>query len=266
MKNKFSITGTRSAFQFDSTRSCAVSSGARGSAPQAAAAAAFTLVELLIVIATIGILAAFLIPVFGSVSRHAVIQRAQSEREQIETAIQNYYSYYGFYPPGNAAASAQFLPAALTNQLYYELEGTTPNVSGSNTNYTTLDSASSVLAPTVKTAFGVSSFMNYTRGNTEDSKPAKDFLQGLPAARMATLTVGANSANLLVTAANSDDSYQPLPGVKTAIGRNANPWRYLCPGINNPQSYDLWVQIFIGGKTNLICNWKPDQQINSPLP
>ena len=45
-----------------------------------------------------------------------------------------------------------------------------------------------------------------------------------------------------------------------------NPWRYVCPGTNNPGSYDLWIQLSIAGKNNLICNWSEQVQIGSPLP
>ena len=46
-----------------------------------------------------------------------------------------------------------------------------------------------------------------------------------------------------------------------------NPWRYNSSSpTNNPGSYDLWVQLSIGGKTNLICNWSKQVQINNPLP
>ena len=46
-----------------------------------------------------------------------------------------------------------------------------------------------------------------------------------------------------------------------------NPWRYNSSNpTNNPGSYDLWIQLKIAGKTNLICNWSKQVQINSPLP
>ncbi len=48
--------------------------------------------------------------------------------------------------------------------------------------------------------------------------------------------------------------------------QDLNPWRYVCPGTNNPGSYDLWIQLSIAGKTNLICNWSKQIQIGSPLP
>jgi general secretion pathway protein G len=244
---------------------------------------AFTLVELLIVIAIIATLAALLMPVMHAVTIHSVLQRAQSERAQIETAIQNYYSDRGYYPPGNALASAATFASlrwALTNQLFYELEGTTTtnaSLAGVAQNgggtFTTLDGASTVVAnPGMTTAFHVTSFMNYTKGKAEDSRPAKNYLPGLAAARMATNTslpsyyIPEFAYMILTTAANSDPSYKPLPGIRTLTGANANPWRYLCPGAHNPQSYDLWIQIFIGGKTNLISNWKADPEVNPALP
>jgi hypothetical protein len=46
-----------------------------------------------------------------------------------------------------------------------------------------------------------------------------------------------------------------------------NPWRYNSSNpTNNPGSYDLWVQLSIAGKTNLICNWSKQVQIGSSLP
>jgi hypothetical protein len=52
-------------------------------------------------------------------------------------------------------------------------------------------------------------------------------------------------------------------------GIDVNPWRYTSnpqSATNNPGSYDLWVQLVMGGKTNLICNWSKQVQINNPLP
>ena len=66
---------------------------------------------------------------------------------------------------------------------------------------------------------------------------------------------------LICSVGGPDAIYHPL-GVQ-----DLNPWRYnsLNP-TNNPGSYDLWIQLRIGGKTNLICNWTKQVQINSPLP
>lgn len=215
----------------------------------------FTLVELLIVIAVIGILVALLLSVFNSGTKHSILQRAQSERDQIETALESYRTYYGFYPPCNANASPTVQGRATINQLYYELEGTTASVGNTGMNFTTLDNASTIASSTVASAFGVAGFMNYTKGNGENAKPAKNFLTGIKAGQIATLTVGGQPVNILTTAAVGDPTYQPIPGTMTENGQNANPWLYLNPGTHNPGSYDLSLQIMVGGKTNLISNW-----------
>jgi hypothetical protein len=68
------------------------------------------------------------------------------------------------------------------------------------------------------------------------------------------------TALLLGSVGGPDQSYQPL-GVF-----GLNPWRYVCPGTNNPASYDLWIQLQIAGTTNLVCNWTKQVQKNIPLP
>src|SRR5258708_18673962 len=78
----------------------------------------FTLVELLTVMAIIGVLAAFTIPVMSAVTRTKYINTTKAEMAQLEAAIDSYHTVYGFYPPSNPGN-------VLINQLYYELEGTT---------------------------------------------------------------------------------------------------------------------------------------------
>ncbi|MGH7942853.1 MAG: hypothetical protein ACREE6_11995 [Limisphaerales bacterium] len=219
---------------------------------------AFTLIELLVVIAIIVAIAALLLPVGAAMVRKSIIQRAMSERDQLETAIQAYHAKYGFYPPANATGNG------LTNQLYYELLGTTASVGAAGTNFTTLDNASQISAVAVAGTFGVSGFMNCTKasGSVEDSIPAQTFLAGLKSGEIASNGV----FTFIATAANSDPGFTPMPGVYSLAGRAANPWRYVCPGTNNPASYDLWVQVFVGNKTNLICNWSKNPEINVPMP
>jgi prepilin-type N-terminal cleavage/methylation domain-containing protein len=213
---------------------------------------AFTLIELLVVIAIIGVLAALIIPVAGSVGRVKKINTAQAELQQLETALENYKAKYGVYPPSNAAG-------VVTNALFYELTGVT-NVN--NSYYQPLDGSAIVNVSDYTGRFGLGGVVNCSKGGGEDAVYAKDFLPGLKANEIASTTNGSGSTffYLVTSVSGPDITYQPLPGY------SFNPFRYLYPGINNPNSYDLWVKLVINGQTNLVSNWSQQVQHNTSLP
>jgi len=221
---------------------------------------AFTLIELLVVIAIIATIAALLMPVANMVEQKSLLQRAQAERDQLETAIASYHAKFGYYPPGSA------LGTPTTNQLYYELSGTTNN--SLNDSFTTLDNSSTISSSDITRRFGVVGFMNCTKGSGDDAIIAQSFLPSLKPGQIGETTNGDGTVTCVITTAvNSDSFYHPpLPGFTTLANYPANPWRYVCPGVNNPNSYDLWVQIYTGGKTDLICNWFDQPKVNYPLP
>jgi prepilin-type N-terminal cleavage/methylation domain-containing protein len=226
----------------------------------------FTLIELLVVIAIMAALAALLLPVVGAVKKHQYIYNAQAEMAKLQTAIDRYKATYGFYPPANRLNQPG---QALINQLYYELVGTTNTTISplDPANYQVLDGSSSLSALNVTNAFGVGGFMNCSKsGGDEGASAARDFLPDLKPNQVWLQFTNKNNTvgvNLLITAAGGPDTtYSPLGANMAGV----NPWRYVCPGTNNPGSYDLWVQLSISGKTNLICNWNNSVQINNPLP
>lgn len=230
--------------------------------PETRNARGFTLIELLVVISIIGVLAGFTIPVLMSVKRQQYIKVARAELEQLQTALENYKAKYGVYPPSNALAGTTTYAPALFNQLYYELSGVAVN----GANYVTLDGSSTIKTTDVPYAYGVGGFINATKGTGEDAAVAQSFLSGLkPNQLNFFITNNYNgmkiqTTEIITSVGGPDQTYQPLGGV------GINPFRYVYPGTNNPGSYDLWVQLVIRGKTNLICNWSKQVLFNSPLP
>jgi prepilin-type N-terminal cleavage/methylation domain-containing protein len=221
----------------------------------------FTLIELLVVISIIGVLAALTLSALKSVKRHQYISHTQAEMGLLETAIQRYHDAYGFYPPSNPNYPAD--PSqSMFSPLYFELLGTTSN----NGNYQTLDGSASISASTMTSGFGVGGFINCTKGSGDDAHSAQNFLPGLKPKQFGLnitntyKSVSVPVALLLGSVGGPDQNYQPLNAP------NVNPWRYASPGTNNPNSYDLWIQLVISGQTNLVCNWSKQVQINSPLP
>ena len=212
---------------------------------------AFTLTELLVVIAIMGIIAGFTIPVIKSVKRTQHLKTVRAELDHLETALENYKAQYGVYPPGNTNN-------VMLSQLYYELSGTTMGL----INYVTLDGSSTIPIASVTTAYGVGGFINCTHGGGQDAAPAKNFLSGLSSKEIYyPVTNNSIPTTVLVTSVGGPDTtYQPL-GTS-----GLNPFRYVYPGVNNPGSYDLWVQLVINNQTNLICNWSRQVQINNSLP
>jgi len=99
---------------------------------------AFTLIEMLVVIAVIAILAGIIVAALPSISGKRVRSRVTAEMSALETVIQSYKEKKGFFPPG-------------TNTLYYELTG------------------QAITDPTVKTFLGLSADAQIVNSGAEDS-------------------------------------------------------------------------------------------------
>ncbi len=95
-------------------------------------------------------------------------------------------------------------------------------------------------------ASNIKGYVNCTRdGSGEDIPFARNYYKNLNPKAVAFL-------------------YPDFPVLVTTAGNDpVNVWRYANPGKNNPLGYDLWLQLVINGKTNLICNWSKSVQINT---
>ena len=203
----------------------------------------FTLIELLVVIGVIVMLAALSFPAMQAVKRTQALSRARAELTQIETAIETYKTKLGFYPPDNATNW-------VVNQLYYELLGTTKDGTG----YQTLDGSARILNTGFTAAFGAGSkitgFMNCSAaGAGDDVAAAGKFLKGLKEGQFLAVTAPVTSTVLGVS----------MTGVPAFTGQGAReivPYGYNSSSpSHNPKSFDLWVDIIAGYKTNRISNW-----------
>jgi prepilin-type N-terminal cleavage/methylation domain-containing protein len=222
----------------------------------------FSLIELLVVIAIIATLAGLILAVFGGVKKHKTLKVAQTELAQIVTAIKDYKETKGYYPPDNPNNPA-------INPLYFELSGTL--VSGGGFVYQTLDRASTISSTGIQTLFNnnIQSFMNSaaTAASTDDAAGAKSFLKpGLRPNQIGRLNVEGQDINAVLVCSvawmNNNSATWPIASPPAVDEPPAlNPWRYNSSNpTNNPGSFDLWVDIYISGKTYRVSNWSLEPQ------
>lgn len=87
---------------------------------------AFTLIELLIVVAIIAILAAIAVPNFLEAQTRAKISRARSDMRTLATGLESYFVDNNRYPPMQRFATSYwvYVPWSLTSPISYVTEGT----------------------------------------------------------------------------------------------------------------------------------------------
>ncbi len=213
---------------------------------------AFTLIELLVVIAVISLLAGLIFPVTGAVNRAKTRAKAQGELAKVEAAILDYKMKLGHYPPDH--------PTDLRyNQLFYELLGTAyvPVGKSGQPAFRVLNGSTEIPVKAVPEVWpGVQGFVNANAGAGGDEvAKAKAFLGDVPPGQMLSLDVNTASAGTVQVAFLGTTLEGPYMLVD-ANGRKLNPWRFNSSNpTNNPNSFDLWVDVLVGGKTNRFSNW-----------
>jgi prepilin-type N-terminal cleavage/methylation domain-containing protein len=217
---------------------------------------AFTLIELIVVIAVIAILASLIFPIIGVLKKKRNIAVAQTQLKAIEMAIDGYKTKLGFYPPDNTNN-------VVTNQLYFELMGTTNNGSGATgpTAFGTLDGSGYVTTTELVNFIGASlpnaptGLANTsTRMHSDDQgAAATSFIDHLTPNQIGVIDpAGHPQVKILVCTVEWPADKQP----PVVAGTQLNPWRYNSSHpTNNTATYDLWVDVVIGSKTNRVCNW-----------
>jgi len=211
--------------------------------PQTRFRAAFTLLELLVVIAIIGLLTVLLMSVMKSAESKAEIAKAKAELTQVKSAIDDYKTTLGFFPPDNPVNPA-------INPLYFELCGTTND---GNT-YVTLDKSGQISAAEASLDFNRQGFSNTgTKAHSTDEHGAPmSFLNQLRPAQVGQFDPTKPLIKILVCSVGWPAGMNPPPIANTTL----NPWCYVSSHpTNNAGSYDLWVDLALGGKTRRVNNW-----------
>jgi prepilin-type N-terminal cleavage/methylation domain-containing protein len=194
---------------------------------------AMTIMELLMVIAIMAIVAGLVVGLSAVAGEKKKISRAQAELNRLVTLIENYKSKVGMYPPANLAAPEK-------NSLFYELAGAhrifgSPYSAG-NPGYES--QFATIRKSDLQAAFGIDGVVNASDDPTEVKRVLKDI----------------KSDQVAVVWGNAKSFVVPIEGPNGL----PNPWKYATGtnAVHNPESFDLWVEIVVRGKTNVIGNWK----------
>lgn len=218
--------------------------------------AAFTIVELLVVISIIALLAGLVVGLAGMASSKSKEARVRAEMNQLIADIDGYYAVFRQYPPDNVINPVKKTVNPYVNQLYYELTGTVV-VRGSEKDkddrfvFQIPGSEESLPAQTVLSLFHAEGFINAAMIAGEirykaSSRSSQRRRISPPPTEVLAVPV---------------DWPKGIPNPAFPSGSNPeilriNPWRYVSTNpTNNPGSYDLWAECVIGRKTNVIGNW-----------
>jgi hypothetical protein len=210
-------------------------------------------------------------PAITGVKASMTRTRALAEMKAMVAVIDAYHDKLGYYPPDNPLPQPP-PPAGpnnwALNQLYYELLGTTNVAVAGAPGYQTLDGSVQIKATDLPLSFGnpnLTSFMNTRREAGDGLVGAVSFFPNLKPSQFLAITNNSSTTPICTVLGAGIDG--PLLYHDT-LGGKLNPWCYNSSSPRyNPKSYDLWIDVTAGNKTNRICNWSDKALIvNAPYP
>jgi len=216
------------------------------------------LIELLAVIAIIGVLASLTVGLGALVSRKSKVSRTQVELAKLELAIRDYHSKFGFYPPDNLQDAFELSVNPDVNQLYYELTGAVYDRVNDVYRVGAVDEQ--IPRATYQVVFGNGVNVPGVYNSSESAANVKNFLAGSRSSNVEHIS-GAPHVDALVVPVHwplghpkADTDSRFLPPIP---GSDVNPWKYVSSNpTNNPGEFDLWAEIVIGDEIVVIGNWE----------
>ncbi len=207
---------------------------------------AFTLIEMLVVIAIIGVLAALVTGVASGAAKSRKVKRVENDLARLVTAIEDYKAAMGNYPPDNIAL-VNGVPQVQPAGLYYELTGT--EFQDAQGVFVTLGGVNQIAPNQAEMFFGRKGFQNSIPGE------AQSFLKDLRNDQKAVLTSNPSDLRSEVTILTA-----PVEGPNDIPDKNnqpVNPWKYVSSSpTNNTATFDLWAEVKIGEEIVVINNWQ----------
>jgi prepilin-type N-terminal cleavage/methylation domain-containing protein len=216
---------------------------------------AFTLIELLAVIAIIALLAGLVLGTAGLATEKMRESRVRAEHGKLVTAIDVYKTDLGNFPPDNQdPASLDRYERAGRNSLFYELSGCTFDNAGGGT-FTTQNRTEQIKAADLKAAFGVKGVENSARSKKDIPYRGTSF----KASEYAELGGKWNNTGIQILIVPlkgpHDDKFEKA--TKTGAAPRLNAWFYDASTTNrhNMETYDLWTEYTARAGTKTVGNW-----------
>ena len=211
---------------------------------------AFSLIELMVVVAVIAIIAGITIPVVKGLLEKRAKAGVKANLKSLEALITEYHSKYNSYPLDNPT-NTQVSP------LFYELMGMTFDHTLIPPRYQMEDS--SLSEPMVQKYFGQDGLRNVTQLADQGDPQApkyKRFMETVNANDYRTVENPDNvEIRLLRVKVKDEDAYM----VRGSDGMLFNVWHYRSTNpTNNQGKFDLWAYFEVGGSRFRVSNWEPE--------
>lgn len=246
------------------------------------ASRAFTLIELLTVIAIIAVLASLSVGVSAIVARKSKISRTRAELGRLDLAIRDYKAHFGFYPPDNVIRPEELTQDPVVNQLYYELSGAVYDVGDDEYEANGAPETDKISRTAYRQAFGNNNLAGIYNSSASAAN-TKNFLKAARSTQTRRITLDSypqvspfTYTALVVPVAfpvnhwktrldPTDPQYDarffpPLHSYSSdPLVQAINPWHYNTTNpTNNPGEFDLWADIVVGDDFITIGNWKEE--------